>query len=291
MRRSGSGMSMTHLILSACVAMAAFLASAAFARSELTRVDPRYSTASIFLHRKAGDSAPLNVGIAMVSGTANWDHNNPAKSEFRLYVYPAGQDSNLLSSDGSFRKDGFANLARYTLITFQSKSCTLDPSSKLLVGGDLTVTHIERATTTEWSVAYTGAQVGEPVVHSLTHEVRLILQDGSSAPAPRWPAVRPDLLASIRTNDKEFHGIKSALMDAVWPIVVLDERCEPPPATASADMRAYQGANCSGTPVLTASSGEMPAWSDQGYSGSKDPDPTMEDRVTILFNLRLAPEK
>ena len=282
---------MTYLKLSTCMAMAAFLSSAALAQSGLTRVDPRHSTASLFLHRKAGDSPPLNVGIVMVSGTANWDRNNPAKSDFHLYVYPAGQDSHLLNSDGSFRKDGFANLARYTLMTFQSKSCTLAPSGRLLVTGDLTVTHVERETTTEWSIAYSGAQLGEPVVHSLTHEVRLIVQDGSSAPAPNWPAVKPVLLASLRTNDKEFHGIRNALMDAVWPIVVLDERCEPPPATASADMRAYQGANCSGTPVLPATSGEMPAWSDQGYSGSKDPDPSVEDRVTILFNLRLTPEK
>ena len=282
---------MTHLKLSVCVAMAAFLASAALAQSGLTRVDPRHSTASIFLHRRAGDSTPLNVGIAMVSGTANWDHKNPTKSEFRLFVYPAGQDSRLLNSDGSFRKEGFANLARYTLMTFQSKSCTLDPSGRLIATGDLTVTHVERETATEWSIAYSGAQLGDPVMHSLSHEVRLVIQDGSSVPAPKWPAVKPDLLASIRTSDKELHGIRNTLMDAVWPIVVLDERCEQPPATASADMRAYQGANCSGTPVLTASLGEMPAWSDQGYSGSKDPDPTMEDRVTILFNLRLAPEK
>ena len=291
MRRSGSRKSMAYLKLSACVMMAAFLSSAVLAQSQLTRVDPRHSTASIFLHRKAGDSTPLNVGIAMVSGTANWDHKNPTKSDFRLYVYPAGQDSQLFNSDGSFRKDGIANLARYTVMTFQSKSCTLDPSGRLIVTGDLTVTHVERESTSEWSIAYSGAQLGDPVGHSLTHEVRLIVQDGSSAPVPKWPAVKPDLLASLRTSDKESHGIRNTLMDAVWPVVVLDERCEPPPATASADMRAYQGANCSGTPVLPATSGEMPAWSDQGYSGSKDSDPTMEDRVTILFNLRLTPKK
>jgi hypothetical protein len=176
-------------------------------------------------------------------------------------------------------------------MTFESKSSTLDPSGRLLVTGDLAVTHVERETTPEWSIAYSGAQLGDPVVQSLTHEVRLVVQDGSSAPAPKWPAVKPDLLASIRTNEREFHGIRHALLDAVWPTVVLDERCEPPPATASADMRAYQGANCSGTPVLPATSSEMPAWNDPGYSGSKDPDPTVEDHLTILFQLRLTPRK
>jgi polyisoprenoid-binding protein YceI len=282
---------MKHLRLWVCVPIAALLVSAALAQSEHTRIDPRHSTASLFLQGKPGGSPPLNVGIAMVSGTANWDHTDAAKSDFRLYVYPAGQDSQLLKSDGSFRKDAFVNLARYTLIAFQSRSCTLDPGGKLVVTGDLTVTHIERESSAEWSIAYSGAVLGHPVVESLAHEVRLIVRDGSSVPAPKWPAVKPDLLATAATNGKEFHGIREALMEAVWPIVVLDERCEAPAATASADMRAYQGANCSGTPVLPASTGEVPAWSDQGYAGSRDPDPSLEDRVTILFSLRLSPEK
>jgi hypothetical protein len=231
------------------------------------------------------------VGIALVSGTAIWDHRNTAKSDFRLYVFPSGQDSSLLNSDGSLRKDGVANLARYTLMTFQSKGADHGAYGSLVVMGMLTVTHVEREVNTQWSIGYSGAELGNPVVHSLTHDVRLIVTEGSSAPQPTWPSSKPDLLASTRMNDKEFHGIKNALLDAVWPIVVLDERCEPPPATASADMRGYQGAICAGTPVLPSASGEMPAWSEQGYFGSEQPDPTVEDRVTILFSLRLIAEK
>jgi polyisoprenoid-binding protein YceI len=273
------------------VAIGALLASATLAQSERSRIDPHHSTASIFLQGKHGGSQPLNVGIALVSGTANWDHRNTAKSDFRLYVFPAGEDSPLLNSDGSLRKDGVANLARYTLMTFQSKSAELDPNGRLVVLGNLTVTHVEREVNMQWSMAYSGAELGDPVVESITHEVRLIVTGGSSVPQPTWPSSKPDLLASMRTNVKELRGIKSSLLDAVWPIVVLDERCEPPPPTASADMRGYQGGNCAGTPVLPTASGEMPAWSDQGYSGSEDPDPTVEDRVTILFSLRLIAEK
>jgi polyisoprenoid-binding protein YceI len=271
--------------------MAASTAPAAFAQQDLSRIDPRHSTASIFLQGNGSDAPPLNAGIAMVSGRADWDRINAVNSDFHLYIYPAGQESALLDSNASFRKDGLANLARYTLLTFQSKSSSLDSNQKLVVTGDLTIIHVEREARADWSIAYSGAQVGDPFMHRQTRQVRLVIQDGSSASGAKWPAIRPDLVGSITTSDEQFHGIRKILVDSVWPIVVLDERCGPPAATASADMRGYQGANCSGTPVLPSTSGEIPAWSDQGYSGSKDPDPTAENRVTIVFNLRLIPEK
>jgi polyisoprenoid-binding protein YceI len=271
--------------------MAASTAPAAFAQQDLSRIDPRHSTASIFLQGNGSDAPPLNAGIAMVSGRADWDRINAVNSDFHLYIYPAGQESALLDSNASFRKDGLANLARYALLTFQSKSSSLDSNQKLVVTGDLTIIHVEREACADWSIAYSGAQVGDPVMHRQTHQVRLVIQDGSSAPRAKWPPLRPDLIGSINTNEEQFHGINKLLTDSVWPIVVLDERCESPAANASADMRGYQGANCSGTPVLPSTSGEIPAWSDQGYSGSKDPDSTAENRVTIVFNLRLIPEK
>ena len=282
---------MKNQLISVWVMVAASFAPAALAQQDRTRIDSRHSTASIFLKGKASESQPLNVGIAMVSGKAYWDRLNTANSDFHLYVYPAGQESTLLDSDGSFRKDGLANLSRYTLMTFQSKSSVLDPNRKLIVTGDLSIIQVERESRADWSIAYSGAQLGDPVVNRQTHEVRLIVQDGSSVPPPQWPAVKPDLVGSTHTSDEQFPGIRNVLVNSVWPIVVLDERCEPPAATASADMRAYQGPNCSGIPVLPASSSEMPAWTDQGYSGTRDPDPAVENHVAIVFNLRLAPEK
>jgi polyisoprenoid-binding protein YceI len=282
---------MKKQFISFWVMVTASFAAAALAQQDHTRIDSRHSTASIFLQGKAGGSPPLNAGIAMVSGKANWDRLHTGNSDFHLYVYPAGQESTLLDSDGSFRKDGLANLARYTLMTFQSKSSVLDPNRELIVTGDLTILQVEREARTDWSIAYSGAQLGDPVVTRQTHEVRLMVQDGSSVPPPQWPAVKPDLVGSLHSDDEQFHGIRNVLVNSVWPIVVLDERCEPPAATASADMRAYQGPNCTGTPVLPASSSEMPAWTDQGYSGTKDPDPAVENHVAIVFNLRLAPEK
>jgi polyisoprenoid-binding protein YceI len=282
---------MRYLKVHLCMSIALLSTSPADGQSPRTRIDPHHSTASLFLQKKDANSPPLNVGIAMVSGTANWDHSNVAKSEFRLHIYPANQDSRLLESDGSFRKGGIANLSRYTLMTFQSRNSTLDPSGKLIVTGELTVTYVEREASAEWSVAYTGAEKANPSAQTLTHEVRLIVADGSTAPPPNWPSVKPDLVATTTTSAKEFKGIRRALVNAVWPIVVLDERCAPPPGTASADVRGYQGANCSSVPVLTVTSSQMPAWTEPGYFGSKDQDPTAADQVTIVMNLRLLETK
>jgi polyisoprenoid-binding protein YceI len=280
---------MKHLKLSACLAIALISACAAFAQSDRSRVDPGHSTASLYLQAANDASSALNVAIAKVSGTAYWDRDKPSNSIFNLSIYPAVQDSQLLAEDGSFRKDGLANLARYTLLTFQSKSAALDRSGKLLVAGNLTVAYVEREASQEWSAAYTGAVPGDPVVRRSTHEVHLIVENVAPNEGREWPAAKPDLFGSIATTEEAAPGLKHALRDAVWPIVVEDERCEMPAPTA--DMRAYQGAICSGTPLLVEPSGKMPAWSSQGYSGSIDPNPALLQHVSILLRLRLLEPK
>lgn len=272
------------------VALIAMLASPAAAQSERTRVDPGYSTASIFLLREGTASPPLNVGIAETSGIAKWDLNDVSKSVFDLYIFPADEDPRLLNDDGSLRQDAIVNLSRYTLMAFHSKSSRLDQDGKLIVTGDLSITHVERETVANWSAAYSGSQAGEPVIHSVTHEARLIVEIVPAAEAD-WPGAKPDLRASMIISNEDFKGLKDALQSAVWPILVQDRRCVMPSIAASGDLRAYQGAICSGTPILTDPAGQLPAWSAAGYSGSIDPDPPNGDRAKILFNLRLIEEK
>ncbi|MGH9711880.1 MAG: hypothetical protein ACRD5M_01085 [Candidatus Acidiferrales bacterium] len=269
----------------------ATLAGAAVAQSERTQIDAGHSTASIFLLGKGAASPALNVGIAEVSGTAKWDHNDVSKSVFDLYVFPADEDPRLLNTDGSFRKDDIVNLARYTLIAFHSKKSALDHNGKLIVTGDLSITHVERETVANWSAAYSGSQAGEPVIHSVTHEARLIVEIVPATARADWPGAKPDLRASMIISNEDFRGLKDALQSAIWPIVVEDKRCVMPPITSSADLRSYQGAICSGTPILTDSAGEVPAWSGAAYSGTIDPNPPSGDRAKILFNLRLNEEE
>lgn len=284
-------MTMKRFTFGLPVALIAMLASPAAAQSERTRVDPGHSTASIFLPRKGTASPPLNVGIAEVSGIAKWDLNDVSKSVFDLYIFPADEDPRLLNDDGSLRQGGIVNLSRYTLMAFHSKSFALDQNRKLIVTGDLSITHVERETVANWSIAYSGVQTGEPVIHTATHEARLIVETVPATAKADWPGAKPDLRASLIIGNEDFKELKDALQSAVWPIVVQDKRCVMPPGTASADLRAYQGAICSGTPILIDPAGEIPAWSGAGYSGSIDPDPPIGDRAKILFNLRLNEEK
>ena len=283
---------MGHLNIPIWVMMAASLASPALAQSErMQQIDSGHSTASMYVAPAGETSSALNLAIAKVSGTAYWDRDKPSNSVFDLYIFPAVKDLPPLAEDGSLRKDAVLNLSRYTLLTFRSKNAVLDGSGKLLVTGDLTITYLERESNTQWSVAYAGGTSGEPIVQTSTHEVRLVVESVAPNEGREWPAAKADLFGSIATTEEAVPGLKHALMDAVWPIVVEDERCVMPAPAAGADMRAYQGAICSGTPVLVEPSGKMPAWSSQGYSGSIDPNPARLSRINILLRLRIREPK
>jgi polyisoprenoid-binding protein YceI len=276
-----------------CAAGLMVAAAQAAPQNDLWRVDAEHSTASIWVHPRDEKSAPLNVGIAKVSGFAFWDHHDISRSDFHLDIYPARQDSVLFDDEGNFRRDAITNLARYTLMSFKSQSAALDSGDRLVLTGNLEVTYVDRATTTEWSVAYSGAVASPPEIRDSTHEIRLVVERVPPERQNDWPAANADLLASITTTDEAFPGLQRQLRDSIWPVVVQDERCKMPPATASADMRGYRGAECLGTPVLISPTGEMPAWSDAGYSGSleKNAGPGRHDQIHILVRLRLIEAK
>jgi len=252
-----------------------------------SQIDPEHSTASFYLQKNAESSSRLNVAVAKVSGIALWDRQDVSNSAFRLYLYPAGQDSQLFNKEGHFRVDAVANLARYTVMTFNSKHASMSPSGMLDVTGDMTVSYVERETAAQWSPSYTGSEAGPPQVQQTSREVHLVVQDVSTLEQTNWPAAKPDLVASIATSESEVPGIKHALLDAIWPIVVQDESCTMPPLSAGADLRDYHGADCVGRPVLVSPSGEIPAWSAAGYAGRVDANPAGRDYVLILIQLRL----
>ena len=284
---------MKTLAILFCTAALMGAAGQAPPQSDLWRIDAEHSTASIWVQPRDEKSAPLNVGIAKVSGFAFWDHHDISKSDFHLDIYPARQDAVLFDDDDNFRRDAIVNLARYTLMGFKSQSAALDPAGRLVLSGNFEVTYVDRATATEWSVAYSGAVPAPPEIRDSTQPVRLVVERVPPEQQNNWPAANADLLASITTTDEAFPGLQRELRDSIWPVVVQDERCKMPPATASADMRGYRGAECVGTPVLISPTGEIPAWSDAGYSGSveKNAGPGWHDQIIILLRLRLIEAK
>ncbi|MFZ3264315.1 MAG: hypothetical protein WA172_09970 [Terriglobales bacterium] len=48
------------------------------------------------------------------------------KDEVNLYICPAREGSRLLNCEGGFRANSFADLARYSLMTFRSNGFTVD---------------------------------------------------------------------------------------------------------------------------------------------------------------------
>lgn len=262
-------------------------------QNDLWRIDAEHSTASLWVEPRDEKSAPLNVGIAKVSGFAFWDHRDISKSDFHLDIYPARQDGVLFDEEGNFRREAIANLARYTLMSFKSQSAALAPGDRMVLSGNFEVTYVDRAATTEWSVAYSGAVAAPPEIRDSTQPVRLVVERVPPEQQNNWPAANADLLASITTTDEAFPGLQRELRDSIWPVVVQDERCKMPPVTASADMRGYRGAECVGTPVLISPAGEMPPWSDAGYSGTVEKNTGLgrHDQIHVVLRLRLLQAK
>src|SRR5512137_2608639 len=102
-------------------------------QNDLWRIDAEHSIASLWVEPRDEKSAPLNVGIAKVSGFAFWDHHDISKSDFHLDIYPARQDAVLFDEEGNFRRDAIVNLARYALMSFKSQTAALDSVGRLVL--------------------------------------------------------------------------------------------------------------------------------------------------------------
>jgi polyisoprenoid-binding protein YceI len=257
---------------------------AAWAQNGESRIDSRYSTASLSLASSTGGIS-WNIGIAKVSGTVTLN-NDPDKDAVNLVFYPAREGSRLLNSSGGFKENSFADLARYTLMSFHSSRVTQNRDGKLTVSGELSVTHVTREANIVWSNAYSGADYGDPVPQTTTHQVTFIF----AAPNQTTAVLQnhsPDerfALATVRLGN--FPGLRSAWLDSVWPLVVEDEHCEMPWLRAGLSFKDYSGAICTGTPILPAPLSQSPQRFGIDYPGPNDETAPANDEATILIHLR-----
>lgn len=202
-------------------------------------IDSGHSTASLTVGPLAG-GRQWNVGIATVSGTMQWNDRDITKSVLDLTIYPAGQGARLLNPDGRLRSYTSAALSRYTVMTFGSDHAELDQSGKLRIYGTLTITHVEWQTDSTWNDAYTGPEYRAPVAHSTAGEVVFSLEN----PRQGTMLKSAEVSGSTTIERKDFPGLRSAMLEAIWPLVVEDEHCEMPGPKPS--LRDYQGAICTG---------------------------------------------
>jgi len=271
-----------HSAVSTLALLLCNLLPAAWAQTISQQIDSEHSTANLSVYPASGDP-PWNVGIAKVSGVMQWNEKDVTKSVFDFTIYPARQRTHLLNPDGSVRSYTSANLSRYTLMTFRSARAEVDKSGELEVHGTLTITHVERKTNITWSNAYTGPEYGPPIPHSTAGEVVFTIENPSSLARPDQFSLRISGFAIL--NRKDFPGLRTALVDAVWPIVVEDENCEIPAPKPS--MKDYAGAICTGNPIEVTPISRTPQRFGIDYPGPDEVTAPAADQATIILRLSL----
>jgi len=260
-----------------------FVTVTAWAQNGESRIDSRYSTASLSL-ASSTSGVSWNVGIAKVSGTVTLD-NGPDKDAVNLVIYPAGEGSRVLNPSGGFREDRFADLSRYTLMSFRSSRVTPNRAGKLAVTGELSVTHVTREASVVWSNAYSGPDYGAPVPQTTTRQVSLVFDAPNQTTATMHNPAPDERWALATVNLRDFPELRSAWLDSVWPLVVEDEHCEMP--WPKADFRDYSGARCTGTPVLPATLSQPPQRFGDDYPTLNEATAPANDEAIILIHLRL----
>jgi polyisoprenoid-binding protein YceI len=257
---------------------------AAWAQNGELRIDSRHSTASLSLASSSSGTS-WNIGIAKVSGALT--HNdNPEKDAVHLVIYPAGQGSRLLNPSGGLKENSIAGLARYTVMSFHASQVTQNRDGKVVATGELSLTHVTREVSAIWSNAYSGAEYGDPIAQTTTHQVTFIFQapNQTAAALPDHGAAEKSAVATISLHD--FPGLRSAWLDSVWPLVVEDEHCETPGSRAS--FRDYSGVKCTGTPILTTPIYQPPPPIVRGdYPLPYEVNAPASDEATIVVHLRL----
>lgn len=235
------------------------------AQDGMWKVDGEHSLARLSL---GSGSKSTEVGVARVSGNAVFGASGAADPVLDLNIQP---------DEGSGTDD--------PKISFRSKRFTMTNDGKMAVVGDLSLTRIERSVTLDANEGYYGGVYGEPVVHTDTREVTLVLP-GASLPAAEDGAMQ--LSASTNIRREYFPELMTALAPGNWrSVVVEDQNCTVPSAIGEG----YFGAICTGTPVATRVNSVAPATGGigEGYYGFDPAVVPDASRATIALDLKLTP--
>jgi|SRR5271170_5678872 len=260
-----------------------------FAQTKPLRIDSGHSFAGMSLVSSVKATPPYNVGNAEVMGWVTAPGTDPLKTTFEFFIYPARQGPFLFDPNGNLRFDNYAELARYSFLSFKSKRAAWNHDGKLELTGDLILTHVVREPTMNWNVAYNGPTYAEPDTDRLARDATFVVQtpreDLESGLANGQLQVTA--LATIQRED--FRELWPALRDSIWPVVVLDRNCQPPNPDIS--MRTYSGFNCTGRVVAVTPPPERPRDFNAAYPGPLNSDPPAGNEVTIFVQLSVVPPR
>src|SRR5450755_180279 len=115
----------------------AMLAGTAAAQIQTWNIDPNH-TAAQFSVRHMGIST-VRGAFTKVSGSAQYDPANPAKTSVDATIEAASVDTRVSMRDDDLRSANYFDVAKYPTITFKSKSVQTAGAGKLKITGDLTI--------------------------------------------------------------------------------------------------------------------------------------------------------
>jgi polyisoprenoid-binding protein YceI len=270
-------------------ALAASFATAIWPQTSEWQIDSSHSTASFSLLNANDPDRSYNAAIAKVAGRIDLDPNKSTESTLRLNIYPGGEGENLLDRHGNFHTGAHADLAKYSLLSFQSKHSKLTPDGKIEFQGDLTLIRVERRVVMNWSNAYMGSVEEQPVTDEVTHEATILVDPKALVEATASKRTSAEVAALAVIDRAGFEELWGAIRDSVWPLVVLDRDCRMA-YYSGPSMRDYSGATCTGTPVTVAPYDSSypyapPRFNDIGAGFTKPPS---GNQVAIAADLHLA---
>jgi hypothetical protein len=244
---------------------------------DVWRLAPSHSTANLFVGSGANPEA-FDVGTR-VGGTVLIDRTEPSDSRFDLSFYPAGVGGPT-GPDGKLANGWNPNAFSDTELIFKSTRTLAASQGTLMVSGDLTLVRIEPSVNVVLSEAYVGPTYGNPVVHTATHHLTLLLVVAPDGSRPNTPVA---VAGTFRVARQDFAGLRSTVLHASWPTAVGDRHCQ---VISSSGERF--GPSCSGETVSLSPEPITPTGDDEDFHGFEGAPPT-GSRVTIDFSLVMVP--
>ena len=190
----------------ALVSWSSILAAATY------QIDPAHSVAGFTVRHMMVSN--VSGAFSKLSGTVDFDSNNPSQSKIDVTIDPASVDTRNSGRDSDLRSANFFDVANYPAITFKSIRVDKAGESKYRVVGNLTI-------------------------HGVTKEVVLDV-DGPTPEVQAQGAFRTGASATTKINRKDFGITWNRALDS-GGVVVSDEvrinievelvRKPPPPAS------------------------------------------------------------
>jgi len=125
--------------------VALFLSASVFAQVQSWKIDPNH-TAAQFSVRHMGIST-VRGAFTKVSGSAEYDPSNPAKTSLEATIEAASIDTRVEMRDNDLRSANYFDVAKFPTITFKSKSVQAAGEGKLKITGDLTIHGVTKEVT------------------------------------------------------------------------------------------------------------------------------------------------